>query len=149
MSSPDHQQKVSRHKPLTVHSAILKLLETSKSISTYGDIKPKESSRVGQAFSLISNSSGPETSKTEKRRECYRVFLRRVNDVAGSQAVVLCAVGLGQSAVSNMKGETRLLLPARIKMCADNWGSELLQTIALKYSSSGMHELVVSIQNHV
>jgi hypothetical protein len=146
MSSPG-QQSVSRHKPLTVNGAVLKLLEKSKSISTYGEIKPKESTRAVQAFSLLSKSSGSNTSKTDKRRESYRVFLQRVNDISGSQGVLLSAVGLGQSALSNMRGKDRLLLPSNIKMHQNTWTSEPLQNIALKYSSPGMPELADCVQD--
>jgi hypothetical protein len=79
-------------------------------------LKPHEGNRIHEAFALL---AGPpklsNSTKTSERQDNYRRFLKQINNHdCGPQFVVICAVGLGQSAINLMK-DARFNLPEEIK----------------------------------
>lgn len=99
---------------LSVEAAVEKLQDILSLIQDREGLKPHEVRRVKEAFALLANPRARSTSKTGERHESYRLFLKKVEKICGAQMVVLCAVGLGQSAVAGMKERARLGLPSEI-----------------------------------
>ena len=141
MESPGSQRK-SRHTPLTAEAAVTKLLETSKLICSRNGVKQNEGTRIQEAFKLVASSSSKAISKTDLRRNSYQRFLKRVEVVNGVQAIVLCAVGLGQSAVANMRDKERLQLLSEIKKRGKALKSTLFQNLAKIHSAEGLSYLM-------
>jgi hypothetical protein len=141
MEPPGIQRK-SRHTPLTAEAAVTKLLETSKRICSRAGVKQHEGARIQEAFKLVASSSSKTTSKTDLRRDSYQRFLKRAEIVNGVQAIVLCAVGLGQYAVANMREKERLQLPSEIKNRGVALKSPLFQNLAEIYSAEGLSYLM-------
>ena len=125
----------SRHKPLLVEQALHKLRDTSIVILRREVLKPPEEKRVTEALTLLETGPPPPGSTGAKRREIYLEFLQRVRKVAGTNMVVLCAVGLGPSVVSNLKDRFRLDLPYAINDEKRTLDSLILQSLTDKYSS--------------
>ncbi|OAF61157.2 hypothetical protein VC83_02518 [Pseudogymnoascus destructans] len=132
---PSGTQRKSRHTPLTAEAAVTKLLETSKLICSRAWVKQHEGTRIQEAFKLVASSSSKTTSKTDLRRDSYQRFLKMAEVVNGVQAIVLSAVGLGQSAVANMREKERLQLPSEIKKRGEALESPLFQELAGIYSA--------------
>ena len=141
MESPGYQKK-SRHTPLTAEAAVTKLLEISKLICSRNGVKQNEGTRIQEAFKLVASSSSKAISKTDLRRNSYQRFLKRVEVVNGVQAIVLCAVGLGQSAVANMRDKERLQLLSEIKKRGKALKSPLFQNLAMIHSAEGLSYLM-------
>lgn len=67
----------------------------------------------------------------------YQQFLRKVFKNAGPQIVVLCAVGLGRTAVKAMKDRVRVDLPFELKDQATSLESAIIQSIVDKHMQIG------------
>jgi hypothetical protein len=86
-----------------------KLIDTFKLIQYREDVRPQEAKRVQDAFALMAEPSGEgRASQAAERRNGYRWLLKKVQDAVGPQLVVLCAIGLGQSAIGGMTDRVRL-----------------------------------------
>jgi hypothetical protein len=104
----------------SLDKAVDKLIDTSKVVQHRMGVKPAEEKRVNEAFELL--AAGPPTTglKGARQREVYLDFLRRIQKVLGLSMVILCAVGLGPSAVSGMRDASPtslyaiLLLPSLV-----------------------------------
>ena len=131
------QQKKSRHAPSSVKTAITKLLAASNTIHRREGVRPVEGKRIQEAFKLLTGLPEPVHSKT-RRREHFREFLIRVDKTAGLGMVALCAVGLGQSTVGNMKDQLRLRLPLAIKNREGELNCATLRGLVEKYSAKGL-----------
>jgi hypothetical protein len=124
-----------RYASLTVEEALEKLREASETIESRGGVKPHEGRRVEEASQLITTSPLRSGSKTAERQQCYQQFLINVEKLCGIEMVILCAVGLGKSAVAAMKDRVRLRLPSRIKPQTDSLGHSILRKLVDEYSA--------------
>lgn len=123
---------------LTVDKAFSKLLSTIQTIqlrvsvelSIEEVLKPHETKRIEHAFSLLHGPRQPVLSKADERRDKYRHFLMQMKD---DDLVVAGALGLGQTAIGNMKEAPRLRLPVKLKQHKKDFG--FLKSLASVYSS--------------
>ncbi|QSS65471.1 hypothetical protein I7I51_06314 [Histoplasma capsulatum] len=120
---------------LSIDDAVAKVLNSAKTIKLRESVKPHEAKRVREAFALLADHRLPSNStKTSERRDNYRRFLKQVNDHdRGPQFVVICAVGLGQSAIASMREVARLNLPEEIKKRANALTDPTIDKIATEY----------------
>lgn len=131
-------RRESRHKPLSASKAVEKLINTSKLIEYREDVRPQEAKRIQDAFTLMAEPSGEgRASQAAERRNNYRWLLKKVQDTVGPQLVVLCAVGLGQSAIGGMTDRVRLEFLEVIKEQEEALKSAILQKLANEYSVLG------------
>lgn len=77
----------------------------------------------------------PESSKGVKQRVVYLEFLQKIQKVLGPSMVVLCAVGLGLSAVAAMRDRVRVGLPHAMKEREDAFKRDILDGLANTYST--------------
>lgn len=124
-----------RPEPLPVDNIVEKLIDASKVIQHRMGLKLAEEKRVHEAFTLLANGLPSANSKGAKQREVYLDFLQRVQKVVGLSKVVLCAAGLGPSAVANMRDRVRVDLPFKIREREDAFESEIPQSLANAYSA--------------
>ena len=113
-------EKHVKSRSLVVPAAIAKLRDTAQVITRRGGLRKSELKRVPEAFAALTSTSVDDV---------YEGFLRKVYDVAGPQMVVLCAVGLGRTAIKGMKDRVRVDLPFEIKNEAAPWENAFLQSI--------------------
>jgi len=137
MASTHATRRESRHTPFLAGEAVKKLTATFMLIRYRERVRPHEAKRIQDAFTLIAESSGEGVSKTIDRRNSYRWFLKKVRDEIGPQMVVLCAVGLGQSAVGGMRDRVQLEFLAEIKEREEALKSAVLQKLVDECSASG------------
>lgn len=123
--------------PASVETAMNKLHGCLQAIYFREGVKPHEGKRIEEAFILLSVSEGCVESKTQKRREGYRELLKNLHKAVGRQAVVLCAVGLGQSAVANMKESLKIELVAAVKAQKEALSCAILEKLVEEYSVKG------------
>lgn len=116
---------------LSVEKAVDKLIDASKVIQNRMGVKPAEDKRVNAALTLL---AGPFS----KQHEVYLNFLRRVQKVMGLSMVVLCAAGLGPSAIIGMRDRIRVDLPCAMKEREDELKSDVLQGLTDTYSATCM-----------
>jgi len=124
---------MSRSQSLTIGKALEKLHNASKAAGRRGDIKLHERTRVREALSLLANGR-TDTSLGIRARSTYLAFLRNVEKTSGLSMVVLCAFGLGKSAIGFLTETVRLDLPFEIQKELDKLDNEVLQTLAEGYS---------------
>ncbi|OJD20519.1 hypothetical protein ACJ73_08143 [Blastomyces percursus] len=126
---------------LSIDDAVAKVLNSAKTIKLRESIKPHEAKRVREAFALLADHRLPSNStKTSERRDNYRRFLKQINDHdRGPQLVVICAVGIGQSAIASMREVARLNLPEEIKKRANALTDPTIDKIAAEYLSSNVN----------
>ncbi len=129
------QQEGLSHGPLSVESAVDKLIDTSKVIQNRMGVKSAEEKRVNEAFTLLAEGPPPESSTGAKQRVVYLDFLQRVQKVVGLSKVVLCAAGLGPSAVAGMRDRVRVDLPHAMKEREDAFENDILEGLANAYSA--------------
>ena len=110
---------------LAIPAAIAKLRDTAQVITRRGGLKKAQLKRVPEAFAGLTSSSVDNV---------YEGFLRKVYDVAGPQMVVLCAVGLGRTAIKGMKDRVRVDLPFEIKIERASWENVFLQSIVDQFT---------------
>ena len=117
-----------------VNNTIDKLIDTSTVIQLRMGVKLAEENRISEAFTLLPEGPPPESSKGAKQRVVYLEFLQRVQKVVGHSMVVLCAVGLGPSAVSAMRDRVRVGLPHAMKEREYAFKRDILNGLANTYS---------------
>ncbi|QSS60572.1 hypothetical protein I7I51_05372 [Histoplasma capsulatum] len=114
---PVHQEKrgkKTRNGPWSVKRAMDSLVATSESIQYRDRLKPSEVKRIRDAVTLAMEPNSPE-SEASSRREKYWEFLRRIDKICGAGIVMLCAAGLGQSAIGIMGERVRIDVVTKIK----------------------------------
>jgi protein tyrosine phosphatase len=129
-------EKQPRSKSLSIADAIAKLCDAAQVISRRGGLKPSELKRVREAAAAITESNNVTTSDTEEG-DAYQQFLRKVFKNAGPQMVVLCAAGLGRTAVKGMKDRVRVDLPFELKDQATSLESTIIRSIVDKHMQIG------------
>ncbi len=117
-----------------INNTIDKLIDTSTVIQLRMGVKLAEENRISEAFTLLAEGPPPESSKGAKQRVVYLEFLQRVQKVVGHSMVVLCAVGLGPSAVSAMRDRVRVGLPHAMKEREYAFKRDILNGLANTYS---------------
>lgn len=123
------------HGPMSVKSAVDKLIDASKVMQHRMGLKEVEEKRVKDAFMLLATGPPAADSKGAKQRVVYLDFLRRVQTVLGLSGVVLCAAGLGPAAVANMRDRVRVDLPFKVKERENAFKNGILQSLADGYSA--------------
>jgi hypothetical protein len=123
------------HGPMSVKSAVDKLIDASKVMQHRMGLKQVEEKRVKDAFMLLAAGPPAADSKGAKQRVVYLDFLRRVQTVLGLSGVVLCAAGLGPAAVANMRDRVRVDLPFKMKERGNAFKNGILQSLADGYSA--------------
>jgi hypothetical protein len=99
---------------LTVDAAVVKLIKFSQLTNHRTYLKDVEQKRVDEAFQLLTNGRPHPDAKGAKQKTVYLETLRNVRKKFGDIGVVLCAAGLGSSAIANMKEEERVFLPFKL-----------------------------------
>lgn len=97
-------------------------------------LREVEEKRVCDAFTLAALS---RIDELRPKQVLYRSFLRRVNMAVGPQGVVICAAGLGISAVANMKDRVRLEVPAQMKDRENELLRSTVRDIAHQFAPKG------------
>jgi len=118
--------------PMSLEAAVSKLHGSLQAIQFHDGVKPQQVKRIQEAFNLLSEPQGRAETKTQERRECYRELLRNLHRAVGLQAVVLCAVALGQSAVANMKDRLKIDLVAAVKVQKEALSCNVLEKLVEK-----------------
>ena len=95
-----------RSRSVSLNAAIVKLKDTAQVATRRGDLTKVEKKRV---IELAATLKDPCSSGV------YENFLRQVLGVAGPQMAVICAVGLGRTAIKGMKDRVRVDLPFEIR----------------------------------
>ena len=131
--------------PASIETVMKKLYGSLQAIQFHEGVKSQEGKRIEEAFTLLSASEGTIESKTQKRRECYRELLKILHKVAGRQAVVLCAVTFGQSAVANMRESLKIGLVAALKAEREELSCAILEKLGEEYAAKGEPIAVVAI----
>ncbi|KAF4769310.1 hypothetical protein HAV15_008755 [Penicillium sp. str.  len=96
-------------------SAIEQLVQASRDVQRRNGVKEKERKRIKAAATLLRNGYPPQDSIGAGRQSTYLDFLRKVLQLNGPSMVVLCAIGLGLSAIAIAKESIRLDLPYEIQ----------------------------------
>lgn len=125
-------------KGISLDQAVDKLIDASKVVQHRMGVKPAEEKRVNDAFKLLAAGPPAAGSKGARQQEVYLNFLRRIQKVLGLSMVVLCAVGLGPSAVSGMRDRVRVDLPFKVKEREDEFKNDILQSLADAFSAKSM-----------
>jgi hypothetical protein len=102
-------------------------------------VRPREAKRIQYAFNLIHGTRPSVASRADERREKYRHFLLQLND---DELVIAGALGLGQTAIGNMKEAPRLRLPIKLKQRKNDFGSSFLASLAQAYSKQGQESFI-------
>jgi Na+-transporting methylmalonyl-CoA/oxaloacetate decarboxylase beta subunit len=124
------QQRSSQQKPFRVSKALQRLMHTAEELSIVQHLSDADKRKIADAVTIL------KTLQTTSKRRKYKLFLYRVLDKYGPHLVLLCAVGLGQVVVANMRKADRARL-------ADLIGSQpqlanpALQGLAIKNNIPG------------
>ncbi|MCJ1473156.1 hypothetical protein MMC13_001807 [Lambiella insularis] len=121
--------------PASVETAVDKLHRSLEAIRFRDGVKPQEATRIQEAFILLSEPQGTAETKTQERRECYRELLKTLHRAVGLQAVVLCAVGLGQSAVANMRERLKIDFVSAVKAQKEALSCAILEKLVEEYAA--------------
>lgn len=103
---------------LTAEEAVAKLVKFANVTHHRTYLKDREQKRVDEAFQLLTNGEPPANAKGAKQKMMYLEVLRNVRRKCGDTGVILCAAGLGISAITNMRNDERVFLPYRL---AEKW----------------------------
>ena len=112
--------------------AISKLLACVKKINSRKYLNEREIASIQHAIQLTLQPASARVSKTEKRKENYRIFLQEFSDDDDS-LVAACAIALGQTTIGDMKDDLRISLPSSIKEHREELKCLLLATSAKNY----------------
>lgn len=123
------ERRQSRYNSLSITDAIARVRDVTRTIKRREGVKPHERKRIQEALTLLRESAQSVDSTSEKG-SAYRAFLHKVRKVAGLQMVILCAVGIGRSAVSTMRDKVRVDLPFELKDQCSNLEFGIIQRIA-------------------
>lgn len=102
------QQPCSRHKPLQPKEAWNRLVNTGESIRIFGTLSDGQIRRVTEAVDVL------KIVQTSSKRNKYKRFLYDVLR-SGPQVVLVCAAGLGQAKVADMRRCDRIGLIREIE----------------------------------
>ena len=116
--------------PLTADESVTKLVKFSKLAHHRTYLKDSEQKRVDEAFQLLTNGRPPADSKGAKQKTTYLETQRNIRKKLGDTGVVLCAAGLGPSAISNMRDEERVYLPSKLNEQWNELELDVFQNIA-------------------
>ncbi|RHZ48754.1 uncharacterized protein CDV56_105271 [Aspergillus thermomutatus] len=116
--------------PLSVESAMTKLLHTSRTIQRRNGVRPPEAKRIKHAASLLREGSPPPDAVGAGRQTTYLHFLQKLS---GNSMVVLCAVGLGLSAIAIAREDVLLDLPHEINSTIAALDNPVLRRLANEY----------------
>lgn len=122
------------HHGPTPADIVRKLIDASMVIERRMGLKAAEQKRVDEAFTLLARGTLPSKSTGSKQRRVYLDFLQRVEKVMGLSKVVLCAAGLGPSAVAAMRDRVRVDLPFKMKEREKALENNILQSLAESYA---------------
>jgi hypothetical protein len=125
-----------RYQSLSLDDSIDKLYKTVEIIKLREAVKPHEDKRIQAAFAFADQRKST-SSKTGERWDNYRRFLKKINDDCGPQLVLICAVGLGQSAIAGMKEHNRLRLPLEVKKHEHALKSPIIHKLAEENCAKG------------
>lgn len=104
-------------------------------------VKPHEAKRVKEAFDIMHEVDSSGESRSAERRDKFRHFLLQLDD---DELVVASVLGIGKTAIANLKKADRLNLPKKLKENKRQFGSRFLRILAQKYSRSGKTSLIHS-----
>lgn len=124
--------------PLSTKSALDKLIHASRAVQRRNGVKNQEAKRIKEAVRLLREGYPPVDARGAARQSIYLDFLRKVLDVNGRPMVILCAVGLGLSAIAVSKESVRLDLPYEISEHA-SLDNPVLHRLARLYFSSALY----------
>ncbi|KAL8290964.1 hypothetical protein RB600_006439 [Gaeumannomyces tritici] len=118
----------------SISDMVDKLVEVSVVMKNRMGLKPAESDRVRGAFELLAAGMPPTDARGRANKLVYVEFLQRVQHLLGSEGVVLCAVGLGVSAVASMGDKRRVDLPHELNIRWQEIPQDSLKGIADEFS---------------
>ena|SRR5450432_1825889 len=121
------RQLSSRHKPLQTKGAWDRLVSAAESLKVLGSLGDAEARRVKEAVEILN------TVPTSPKRKKYKQFLCDVLSRPGPQAVLVCAVALGQVKVVDMKNHDRIGLLRRIQEGDTDFDHPTLRTLAVSH----------------
>lgn len=124
--------------PLSTKSALDKLIHASRAVQRRNGVKDAETKRIKEAVRLLREGYPPVDATGAKRQSIYLDFLRKVLEENGRPMVILCAVGLGLSAIAVAKESVRLDLPYEISEHA-SLDNPVLHRLARLHFSSTLH----------
>jgi len=127
----------SMNKSLTAERALNKLIDTSQVIERRMGVRDVEGKRINEALRLLARGKVTE-SRGSRQQLAYLDFLRRTRELVGNPGVALCAVGLGQSAIANMKDRARVDLPFNLKQREDITQNDHLRRVTDFYFGNGL-----------
>jgi hypothetical protein len=119
--------------PLSLESAKTKLLHTSSAIQRRNGVRPSEVKRIKHAASLLREGSPPPDVVGAGRQTTYLHFLREVQKLSGNSMVVLCAAGLGLSAIAIAREKVLLDLPHEINSAIAALDNPVLRRLANEF----------------
>jgi hypothetical protein len=123
---------------LSLTSALEQLVQTSRDVERRNGVKEKEKKRILAAATLLRNGYPPQDSRGASRQSTYLDFLHKVLQLNGQSMVVLCAIGLGLSAIAIAKESIRLNLPYEIQN-HPGLDNPVLRRLARQYFSLGVY----------
>ncbi|KAJ5778390.1 hypothetical protein N7520_001636 [Penicillium odoratum] len=100
---------------LTLSSALAQLVQASRDVERRNDVKKTERKKIKAAATLLRNGYPPQDAVGAGRQSTYLTFLRKVLQLNGPSMVVLCAIGLGLSAIAIAKESIQINLPYEIQ----------------------------------
>jgi hypothetical protein len=115
---------------LSAEAAMNKLSEFSRLTSMRMCLKQTEQKRVDAAFELLATGAPPANAQGAKQKLVYLEVLQRTRTLVGDAGVVLCAAGLGPSAIANMKDCDRVYLSASLKERWNQFDTNIFQNMA-------------------
>lgn len=121
------RQVSSRHKPLQTKGAWDRLISTAQNLKLLGSLGDAEARRVKEAVEILN------TVPNSPKRKKYKQFLCDVLSKPGYQAVLVCAVALGQVRVVDMKNHDRIGLLRRIQKGHTDLDHPTLRTLAVSH----------------
>ncbi|KAI9888495.1 MAG: hypothetical protein M1814_006886 [Vezdaea aestivalis] len=127
-----------RGTPPSVEKAMERLLNALRVIKYREDVKKGEQTRVQEAFVLLAGSQQEVTSQATQRQRNYQWLLKKANTAIGPHIVMLCAIGLGQSAIGGMKDHIRADLLEEMIKRRETLECPILCKLAEKYSTTSV-----------
>lgn len=115
---------------LTAETAVAKLVKFSKLTHHRTYLTDIQKQRVDEAFQLLTNGRRPDGAKGAKQKNIYLEVQRNVRKKFGDTGVVLCAAGLGSSAIANMRDEERVFLPYQLGEAWNELETDVFKNLA-------------------
>ena len=126
-----------------VEEILTKLTDAAAIIQLREGVKPIEEERIENAFALLADKRPSNDTQSSKRRLIYFNFLESVNNSLGPSMVVLCAAGLGSSAVCNLKDRLRVALLSQMKKEGGGLQGAVLDSLGKAYSEKCKLNLIL------